>query len=121
MFSFFKSKKKPAESDTNVPANPESELTSESESKSQPESEPETKPESTSFASKLRLGLSRTRQNLGKQLTGLFSGGKIDEELYDELETILLTADTGVTATNLLLEDLRKQVKREDLTDATQL
>ncbi len=132
MFSFFKSKKKPAE--PNESAIPESESTSESESIPEPESssestaqptppepESEPKPEATSFASKIRLGLSRTRQNLGKQLSGLFSGGKIDEDLYEELETILLTADAGVNATNKLLEDLRKQVKKEDLTDATQL
>ncbi|MBX3629866.1 MAG: signal recognition particle-docking protein FtsY [Nitrosomonas sp.] len=75
-----------------------------------------------SFASKLRLGLTRTRQNLGRQLSGLFGGGgKIDEELYEELETILLTADTGVNATTQLLEDLRKQVKKKGLTDATEL
>ncbi|MCB1985211.1 MAG: signal recognition particle-docking protein FtsY [Nitrosomonas sp.] len=80
----------------------------------------DTKP--LSFVSKIRLGLSRTRQNLGKQLSGLFSGGgKIDEELYEELETILLTADTGVEAATQLLEDLRKQVKSKGLSDASQL
>ncbi len=97
MFSFFKSKKDPAE--------PTSESTV----------------ESVSLADKVRHGLSRTRQNLGKQLSGLFGGGKIDEALYEELETILLTADTGVNATNRLLEDLRKQVKRDGLSDAAQL
>lgn len=79
----------------------------------------ETRP--TGFAGKLRLGLARTRQNLSKQLSGLFGGGKIDEELYEELETILLTADTGVNATTQLLEDLRQQVKKKGLTDATDL
>jgi len=80
----------------------------------------DTKP--LSFASKLRLGLSRTRQNLGKQLSGLFGGGsKIDEDLYEELETILLTADIGVNATIQLLEDLRKQVKKQGLTEAIEL
>ncbi len=51
-----------------------------------------------SLASKFRHGLARTRQNFGKQLSTLLSSGKIDEALYDELETILLTADTGVNA-----------------------
>ncbi len=75
-----------------------------------------------SFASKLRLGLTRTRQNLGRQLSGLFGGGgKIDEDLYEELETILLTADTGINATAQLLEDLRQQVKKKGLTDAVEL
>ncbi|WP_295625115.1 signal recognition particle-docking protein FtsY [uncultured Nitrosomonas sp.] len=107
MFSFFKSKKDPADSGE-TPAKPDAEL----------ESKPE---ESISFASKLKQGLARTRQNLGKQLSGLFSGGKIDEEFYEELETILLTSDIGVSATHQLLENLRKQVRRDALTDSIQL
>lgn len=77
--------------------------------------------ESVGFASKIRQGLARTRQNLGKQLSGLFRGRKIDESLYEELETALLTADTGITATNQLLESLRKRVKRDALSDSEQL
>jgi fused signal recognition particle receptor len=69
----------------------------------------------------MRSGLSRTRHNLGQRLSGLFGSGKIDEALYEELETILLMADTGVSATNWLLEELRRQVKRNGLTDAAQL
>ncbi|GJL76502.1 signal recognition particle-docking protein FtsY [Nitrosomonas sp.] len=90
----------------------------------QPDSGSDTKEETKplSFTNKIRLGLSRTRQNLGKQLSGLFSGGgKIDEALYEELETVLLTADTGVSATHQLLEDLRKQVKQNGLTEAAEL
>ncbi|OQW41912.1 MAG: signal recognition particle-docking protein FtsY [Proteobacteria bacterium SG_bin4] len=107
MFSFFKSKKDPADS-TEIPA------PSDTVSESNPE-------EPVSFASKLKQGLARTRQNLGRQLSGLFGGGKIDEALYEELETILLTSDIGVSATQQLLEDLRKQVKRDGLTDSAQL
>ncbi len=83
--------------------------------------ETQPKPKLAGFASRLRQGLSRARQNFGNQLSGLFGGGKIDEDLYEELETILLTSDTGVDATNLLLENLRKRVKRENLTDAAEL
>ncbi|UJO99890.1 MAG: signal recognition particle receptor subunit alpha, partial [Nitrosomonas sp.] len=107
MFSFFKSKKNPADS-AETPVSPDV------ESESKPE-------ESISFAAKLKQGLARTRQNLGKQLSGLFGGGKIDEALYEELETILLTSDIGVSATQQLLENLRKQVKRDALTDSAQL
>lgn len=102
MFNIFKSKKDSDESS--------SETANESASE-----------EKVSFASKIRNGLSRTRQNLGKQLSGLFGGGKIDEELYEELETILLSADAGVNATEQLLGNLRKKVKRDGLTDAAQL
>lgn len=103
MFSFFKSKKDSEESTGKTPVT---------------ENDPE---ESVSFASRLKHGLSRTRQNLGKQLSGLFGGGKIDEALYEELETILLTSDVGITATQQLLGSLRKQVKRDALTDSAQL
>ena len=76
---------------------------------------------SANWAAKVRQGLARTRENMGKQLSGLFSGGKIDAALYEELETILLTADTGVHATAWLLDEMRGQVKRNNLTDAAQL
>ncbi|MBT3888618.1 MAG: signal recognition particle-docking protein FtsY [Nitrosomonadaceae bacterium] len=58
---------------------------------------------------------------LGKRLSGILGGGKIDENLYEELETVLITADVGIDATTWLLGTLRKQVKKEGLTDATQL
>lgn len=84
------------------------------------EPRPEEKP--AGWAARLRLGLTRTREKLGRQLTGLFgSGVKIDEDLYEELETILLSADAGIDATQYLLDDLRKRVRAEGLTDAAQL
>lgn len=103
MFNLFKSKKNSSESSSETTNNDS------------------TSAQEASFASKLRQGLFRTRQNFGKQLSGLFGGGKIDEALYEELETILLTADAGVNATEWLLNHLRKQVKRDGLTDAPQL
>lgn len=77
--------------------------------------------ESVNWTAKMRAGLSRTRENLGKRISGLFGSGRIDEALYEELETILLTADAGVDATNWLLDELRRKVKRSNLTDAAQL
>jgi len=58
---------------------------------------------------------------LGKQLSGILGSGKIDENLYEELEIELLTADVGINATSWLLSTLRKQAKREGFTNATQL
>ena len=52
-----------------------------------------------SFAQRLKTSLSKTRNLLGGQLNALFGGGKIDAETYDALETILLTSDIGVAAT----------------------
>ena len=75
-------------------------------------------PEKTSWISRLKSGLART----SGQLTDLFSrGGKIDDELYDELETILITADVGMDATLFLLAELRHQVKVQHLVEAEQL
>ncbi len=79
-------------------------------------------PARTTWAQRLKAGLSKTRGALTGQIAGLFSGhAKIGETLYDELETILLTADVGVEATAHLLDALRKRVKRDTLTDAAQL
>ena len=78
---------------------------------------PEEKPE-IGWITRLKSGLART----GSQLTGLFGrGGKIDDDLYEELETILITADVGMDATNALLADLRRYVKEHRLSEAVQL
>ncbi len=72
----------------------------------------------SSWFAQLKSGLARTSD----QLTGLFSrGGKIDDDLYDELETILVTADVGLNATQALLADLRHQVKERRLSEASEL
>ena len=85
-----------------------------------PQPEPQQAP-APSWTERLKQGLTRTRTQLGSQLTGLFSGGKISEEVYEELETILLTADVGVPATQALLDQIRTRVKRQNLSDTTQL
>jgi fused signal recognition particle receptor len=71
---------------------------------------------------RLRAGLTKTRQQLGTRLTGLFGAGrKLDEAFYEELETVLLTADVGVPATETLIEQLRKLARRERYTETAQL
>ncbi len=74
-----------------------------------------------SFTQRLKQGLAKTRNQLGSQLNSLFGGGKIDAETYEELETILLTSDIGVTATQKLLDHLKKRVNRENLEDTSAL
>lgn len=74
-----------------------------------------------SFAQRLKKGLAKTRQQLSGQLNSLFGGGKIDADTYEELETILLTADIGIAATTQLLDNLKKRVKRENLEETTAL
>jgi fused signal recognition particle receptor len=74
-----------------------------------------------SLTERLKKGLSKTRQQLGGQLTRLFSGGKIDQDTYEELESILLTADIGIAATQKLLDNLKARVKKEQLQDTAAL
>ena len=75
-------------------------------------------PEKTGWFSRLKNGLART----GGQLSELFGrGGKIDDDLYEELETIMITADIGMDATRFLLAELRHKVKEQRLTEAGQL
>ncbi len=76
---------------------------------------------SPTWAERLKQGLTRTRKQITGQFDALFSGGKIDEDVYEELETILLTSDVGISATQALLEEVRKEVKRQSLDDTTQL
>jgi fused signal recognition particle receptor len=74
------------------------------------------------WAQRLKQGLAKTRNKLGGQLSGLFGvGRKIDAELFEELETILITADIGIDATHALLDTLQKKVRREGLTEAADL
>ncbi len=83
--------------------------------------EPEPTPK-LSWAQRLKQGLSRTRGALTGQIAGLFGiGAKIDEALFEELETVLLSADVGVEATQHLTDRLRSRVKKDKLTEAEQL
>jgi len=79
------------------------------------------KPATLSWTERLKQGLAKTRQQLGMQLSGVFGGGKIDGEVYEELESILLTSDVGISATEFLLDDIKNRVKRQSLDDTTQL
>jgi fused signal recognition particle receptor len=74
-----------------------------------------------SWTERLKQGLARTRSQLGDQLAGLFGGGEINEAVYEELETILLTSDVGVSATQALLDQIKTRVKRQNLSDTSQL
>ncbi|MFL6637547.1 MAG: signal recognition particle-docking protein FtsY [Paraburkholderia graminis] len=70
-----------------------------------------------SWLTRLKTGLSKTSSSI----TGIFVGAKIDEDLYEELETALLMSDAGVDATEFLLEALREKVRAERLTEPQQV
>jgi fused signal recognition particle receptor len=98
MFSFFK--KKPAgepAAEAAVPA---------------PKPGPEA-PADTGWMTRLRSGLRKT----GSSIAQVFTGTRIDDALYEELEAALLMADTGVAATAALLADLKRRVKDQKATD----
>ncbi|WP_082881558.1 signal recognition particle-docking protein FtsY [Eikenella sp. NML120348] len=76
---------------------------------------------SLSWADRLRQGLSKSRQQMAKSLAGAFGGGKIDEDLYEELETVLLTSDMGIEATEHLMEEVRQRVSLRGLKDGEEL
>ncbi|MFC5551023.1 signal recognition particle-docking protein FtsY [Massilia aerilata] len=67
-----------------------------------------------SWMARLKAGLSKTSNNLSL----LFVGARIDEDLYEELESALLMSDAGMDATQYLLDNLRRKVKEEKLLDA---
>ncbi|HVF16505.1 MAG TPA: signal recognition particle receptor subunit alpha, partial [Steroidobacteraceae bacterium] len=72
-------------------------------------------PEKTSLFQRLRAKLNQGDSWLTYDLANLIPGGKIDDNVLDELETRLITADVGVETTERILSGLRKQVQRKEL------
>ncbi len=96
MFNFSKKREKPAKGD--------------------PETPPQESPKS------LEEGLSKTRSNFSTRMRGLFQLKKrIDDDLLDEIETTLLTADVGVAASQAIVDELTSGVKRRQLADSDAL
>ncbi|HEY0845351.1 MAG TPA: signal recognition particle-docking protein FtsY [Noviherbaspirillum sp.] len=79
--------------------------------------EPPPPEQKKSWMQRLKAGLSKTSSSL----TTLFIGARIDDDLYEELESALLMADAGVEATQSLLDALKARVKSEKLTEAQQV
>ncbi len=128
MFSFFKKKSPPtAPSTPNAPAAanaaPASASTSASATSGQSLigsalvtpidlSASSVAPERASWLSKLQAGLRKT----GASISTVFTGNLIDDALYEDLETALLMADTGVRATEHLLADVKRRVREGGMT-----
>ncbi|MBA1292329.1 signal recognition particle-docking protein FtsY [Pseudomonas lurida] len=76
----------------------------------------------TGFFARLKQGLSKTSASIGEGMASLFLGRKtIDDELLEDIETRLLTADVGVEATAVIIQSLTQKVARKQLTDADAL
>jgi fused signal recognition particle receptor len=97
MFSFFRTTPKPTPAETLAPASAAAQTPT---------------PRQT-WLGKLKAGLRKT----GGSIAAVFTGTQIDEALYEELETALLMADTGVKATEHLLKDLKARVKAAKVTE----
>jgi len=85
------------------------------------EAKQEEKPKKEGFFSRLKKGLLKTRVNIGSGFASIFSGKKIDDELFEDLETQLLTADLGVDTTMKLIDSLTDAANRKQLKDGDAL
>ncbi|RTR38142.1 signal recognition particle-docking protein FtsY [Shewanella canadensis] len=94
-------------------------VAAEQETEKQPE--PQEKPTKEGFFARLKRGLKRTSENIGSGFVSLFSGKKIDDDLFEELEEQLLIADIGVETTTRLIDSLTEQASRKQLKDGEAL
>ncbi|HEY0209542.1 signal recognition particle-docking protein FtsY [Acerihabitans sp.] len=79
------------------------------------------RPAREGFFARLKRGLLKTRQNLGSGFIGLFTGKKIDDDLFEQLEEQLLIADVGVDTTRKIIAGLIEHADRRHLKDADSL
>lgn len=78
--------------------------------------------EATGFFAKIKKGLTKTRNQFSQGLTNLFTRNvKIDDDLYDELEEILISADIGMTSTLEIVDELRDEIKKRSIKEADQI
>jgi fused signal recognition particle receptor len=73
--------------------------------------------ENTGFIKRLRARINRGDNWLSYDLANLVPGGEIDEDVLEELESLLVTADVGVDTTELIIADLQKSLARNELKD----
>jgi len=112
MFSFFRNLNKGSTS-TQLPVEAENKTENSAQDTALPSQEPSPNRQ-TSWVSRLKSGLAKTRSNF----TNIFAHAKIDEAFFEELEAALLMADTGLEASNFLLDALRQKVRAERLNES---
>lgn len=77
--------------------------------------------EKKGFFGKLVAGLQKTRDNIIAGVDSIFNGfSAIDDEFYEEIEEILIMGDLGIQTTTLIVEDLRKKVKENNIKDPSE-
>lgn len=122
MFSFLRKKTKSSQT-TSAEVSEEAVVdVPESAPVAEPEAEKPDQSEKTGFFGRLKQGLSRTSNKLTEGFASLILGRKtIDDDLLEELETQLITADLGIDATNRIISDLTQRVARKQLSDVEAL
>ena len=101
---------------------PASEATSEAVPEEAPLTAEEKKKEKTSFWSRVRAGLTKTKNALFGQINDLLKNFvKVDEDLLEELEELLICADVGVNASEEIIEELREQIRDGRLKEKEQV
>lgn len=92
------------------------------DSKTEEAKEEESSNEKKSFFDKLKKGLTKTRDNFTSSLTNLFTRNvKIDDDLYDELEEILISADIGMSSTIEIVDELRGEIKKQSIKESDKI
>jgi len=129
VFNFFKNKssrnEKKSEVESKPPETIDSEQVEEVDSLEVPKAEPvgqveiksvenlEPEPDNSGLYSKLKSGLSKTRKVLNTDITELFAGATaINDDLFDELEELLVTSDLGIEITMSMMGRIRKKAKK---------
>jgi len=113
MFSFLKKKLFSGPSDADAPPDAQPTDAAAGPTSGSPPATPPDDASRQSWMSRLKAGLKKT----GTGLAAVFTGTQIDETLYEELESALLMADTGMSATEFLLQDLRQRVRATRTTE----
>lgn len=85
------------------------------------EKDKEKEEEKSGFFSRLKKGLSKTRDNFVNKVTGLFSGNNIDDEFFEELEELMIQADVGIHTTMELIDELKEVVDEKDIETSEEL
>ena len=82
----------------------------------------EVEDEKIGFFERIKEGLVKTRDQFSSQIKNLFTANvKIDDDMYEELEEILISADIGMDSTLDIVDSLRDEIKRQNIKDSNQI
>ncbi|WWE60184.1 signal recognition particle-docking protein FtsY [Parasalinivibrio latis] len=110
-----------AEEEARIEAEAEAKAAAELTAEFEREQAEREKPKREGFFARLKRGLQKTKTNIGSGFFSLFSGKKIDDELFEELEEQLLVADVGIETTTRIIDSLTDKASRKQLKDGDAL